>query len=89
MSEERETLLEFPCRFPVKAFGRKDSAFRVAVYDLLKPHVPELTEDDLSERESSHGRYLAITVEITAQSQSQLDAIYAALTDSDDVLMAL
>ncbi|ROO25098.1 YbeD family protein [Salinisphaera orenii] len=89
MSDDRETLLEFPCRFPVKAFGRQGEGFETIVHDLLKPHVPELTHADLSRRESSGGRFVSVTAHITAQSQAQLDAIYAALTASDDIVMAL
>jgi len=89
MTEERETLLEFPCRFPIKAFGKKDTAFEDTVYALLKPHVPDLTTEDLSRRESSGGKYVAVTAQIIARSQAQLDAIYNDLTDSDAILMAL
>lgn len=88
-NDERETLLEFPCRFPIKAFGKHDTAFEQTVYDLIKPHVPDLSTDDISWRTSSGGRYIAVTVQIIARSQSQLDAIYHELTDCDAVLMAL
>lgn len=85
----RETLLEFPCRFPVKVFGAADGDFETVVFELVKPHVPELERGDLSRNRSSGGRYVAVTVEIIARGQDQLDAIYADLTDSADVLMAL
>lgn len=85
----RETLLEFPCRFPIKAFGEHDEAFEQLVFDLVKPHVPDLSADDLSRNASRAGNYLAVTVEIIAHSQDQLDAIYQDLTDSESVLMAL
>lgn len=89
MSDSNETLLEFPCAFDIKAFGRRDSAFEQTVYTLVKAHVPELTTDDLSARESSGGRYLAVTASINAKSKAQLDAIYQDLTDSGQVLMSL
>jgi hypothetical protein len=85
----RETLLEFPCRFPIKAFGKPDDDFEEQVYQLIKAHVPELERGDLSQRASSGGKYVAITAEITAQSQAQLDAIYGDLSDNGTVLMAL
>lgn len=90
MSEEqRETLLEFPCDFPIKAFGRQDDDFAERVYAIIKTHVPELQRSDLSRRASSGSKYVAITARITAQSQAQLDAIYNDLTDSGAVLMSL
>ncbi|HET7314255.1 DUF493 domain-containing protein [Salinisphaera sp.] len=84
-----ETLLEFPCEFAIKAFGRHGSAFEQTVYTLVKAHVPELSMNDLSCRESSGGRYIAVTASITAQSRAQLDAIYKDLTDNEQVLMSL
>lgn len=85
----RDTLLEFPCRFPIKAIGRQEGDFEQLVYDLVKPHVPELTRDDLSRNRSRSGNYLAVTVHILAQDKAQLDAIYADLTANEAVTMAL
>lgn len=87
--EERETLLEFPCEFPIKAFGKQDDDFEARIYAIIKTHVPALTRADLSLRASSGGKYAAVTANITAQSQAQLDAIYNDLTDSGAVLMSL
>lgn len=84
-----ETLLEFPCEFAIKAFGRHGSEFEQTVYTLVKAHAPELTTDDLTSRESSGGRYVAVTASINAKSKAQLDAIYQDLSDSDQVLMSL
>lgn len=85
----RDTLLEFPCRFPIKAIGPQEGDFEQLVYDLVKPHVPELTRADLSRNSSSSGNYLAVTVHILAQNKDQLDAIYADLTANETVTMAL
>ncbi len=85
----RETLLEFPCDFPIKAFGKADDDFERRVFELIRSHVPELTREDVTARESSGGKYIAITAQIVAQSQAQLDAIYGDLTDSGAVLMSL
>lgn len=91
MSEEtqRETLIEFPCRFPIKMFGKQEDDFEERVYQLIRVHVPELQRSDLSRRDSSGGKYVAITAHIEAQSQAQLDAIYNDLTESGAVLMSL
>ena len=87
----KETLLEFPCAFPIKTFGKdKDTEdFKQVVYELVKPHVPELSAQDLVQKMSSGGRYLAVTVNITAQNQAQLDAIYQSLGASPAVIMSL
>jgi putative lipoic acid-binding regulatory protein len=43
----------------------------------------------MSAKPSSGGKYLAVTVNIVATSQDQIDAIYSDLTGSQQVLMAL
>lgn len=86
---QRETLLEFPCEFPIKAFGKDEQDFTQTVFELIRPHAPELEAGQISANPSRGGRYLAVTVTITAQSQTQLDAIYQALTDHEKVIMAL
>ena len=89
MSEEKDTLLEFPCRFPIKAMGRDEDEFVAHVLNLVTPHYPEITEDDIRTRSSNGGNYISVTITVTATSKLQLDAIYYALTDSERVLMAL
>lgn len=83
------TLLEFPCRFPIKAFGEKDTGFEATVFGLVKAHAPELERGDLTRKLSSNGRYIAVTAHIVARSKPQLDAIYNDLSNHDAVLMAL
>ena len=85
----RETLLEFPCDFPIKVFGKDDGGFQARVFDLVAPHVTDLKRSDMSAKPSSGGKYLAVTVNIVATSQDQIDAIYSDLTGNQQVLMAL
>jgi len=85
---EKETLLEFPCQFPIKAIGRGNDLDNV-VYALIRPHAPDLSEAALTMRPSGKGNYMAVTVTISAKSQAQLDTIYQTLTDCEQVIMAL
>lgn len=87
--QEKETLLEFPCDFPVKIMGKAHEDLRKAVEDILAEHAPEFDSEDISIRESKDGNYHALTAVIHAKSKAQLDAIYQALTDHELVLMAL
>lgn len=86
---ERETLLEFPCEFPIKAFGAADDDFDALVVSLVRRHVPDLGEANVHSRLSNGGRYMSVTVTINATSREQLDAIYRELTDEARVVMAL
>lgn len=88
MTETRQ-LLQFPCRFPVKAFGHDHPNFAATVLEVVQQHAADVTEADLKQSNSRNGRYLAVTVSVNATSQAQLDRIYEALTGHDMVVMAL
>ena len=85
----RDTLLEFPCRFPIKAMGRASEGFQDIVTHIVRGHAELWPGESVRCNESRNGNYLAVTLVVRATSQDQLDAIYQDLTDSPDVLMAL
>jgi putative lipoic acid-binding regulatory protein len=87
MSED--TLLEFPCQFPVKAMGKNDVELDLIVVEIIRRHVPDINAAAVTTRPSKGGNYTAVTVIIEATSKQQLDAIYQDLTDHPHVLMAL
>jgi putative lipoic acid-binding regulatory protein len=88
-TSERESLLEFPCRFPIKAMGRHSDAFRSAVTRIVSRHAEMWPGEDVQLTPSRAGNFVSVTTVIEARSQSQLDAIYQELTDCDLVIMAL
>ena len=87
--EEGETLLEFPCDFPVKAMGLTCEEFEIAVIEIINRHVDNLSEGALTMRPSKNGKYTAITITITAHSKQQLDNIYIDLSACEYVSIAL
>ena len=84
-----ETLLEFPCEFPIKALGRADCELDLRVVEIIRKHVPDLREGAVKSRPSSGGKYTAVTVTIRATNLAQIHAIYQELSDCADVLMTL
>ena len=84
-----ETLLEFPCAFPIKIMGRESDDFRSLARSLVEQHTGPLDDDTVQFAPSRNGNFVSVTITIDAQSQQQLDDIYYALTSNDDVLMAL
>jgi len=88
MSNE-ETLLKFPCTFPIKAMGKADPGFEMLVLELVRRHAPEADHKAVKTRPSKGGKWLAVTVTIEATDKDQLDAIYQALTDHEKIVMAL
>ena len=89
MPSPDDTLLEFPCRFPIKAMGRNEDGFADHVRELVGARFPDVGADDIRARESGGGRYISVTVTVTATGKAQLDAVYYALTASERVLVAL
>jgi len=84
-----ETLLEFPCTFPIKAMGRSGSGLEAVVLEILERHAPDFDAENLEARPSSGGKWLSVTVRIEATSKDQLDAIYRELSAHELVVYAL
>lgn len=86
--DDNDSLIEFPCRFPIKVMGRDQSEFEAHVLQIVSPHV-DIKPDDVAIRLSKNGKFISITITVDAQSQEQLDRIYHTLTDSERVLYVL
>jgi len=89
MAEEPESPFQFPCEFMIKIFGHASDQFELEVLSIIRKHVKDLRENAISVRHSKDGKYLALTIKITAQSKNQLDDIYRELSANPQVLMAL
>ena len=87
--DARETLLEFPCEFPIKVMGRDEAAFHDAARDIIERHAGALADDAVRQAHSRKANFVSLTVTIEATSQEQLDAIYRELSAHDDILVAL
>jgi len=86
---DRESLIEFPCRFPIKAMGRNEVEFEAHVLQIISPHVHDITAEDISIRPSRNGRFLSVTVTVDARDRAHLDRIYRTLTASEKILYVL
>lgn len=84
-----ETLLEFPCDFPIKMMGKDSPEFIATARSLVERHTGPLNDDAVQTALSRNGNFVSVTVTISASSKAQLDDIYQDLTAHDDVLMAL
>lgn len=84
-----ETLLEFPCQFPIKAMGKAEVELDLLVVEIIGRHTDSVTPNSVSVRPSKNGTYLSVTVVITATSKPQLDAIYRDLSGHPHILMVL
>lgn len=86
---ERESLIEFPCQFPIKIMGPATDAFMADIRAVVDTHSPGLPESAWTIRPSAKGNFVGMTVMVAAVSQSQLDAIYRGITAHPDVKMCL
>ena len=88
-NDNQESLLEFPCVFPIKMMGRVGGDFRQTAVVLVEKHAGKIADDAIKTAPSRKGNFLSVTVTIVAKSQEQLDDIYRELTDHDEILVAL
>ena len=84
-----ETLIEFPCAFPVKIMGLTDDALAQTVLEIVLRHAPDFDGATMGMRASSGGKYLSLTCTINATSKPQLDALYRELSSHPLVKVAL
>ncbi|MDO4877953.1 MAG: DUF493 domain-containing protein [Neisseria sp.] len=80
MSGQKDGLIEFPCRFPLKVMGGSHPDFAGEVLTAVQAHAPDTREEHVSLRPSRDGNYMSATVTVYAENQEQLDNIYRALT---------
>ena len=85
----KDSLIEYPSRFPIKVMGVKADGFVHAITELAHRFDPEFDASSIELRESSGGKYLGVTVTITATSREQLDDLYRALSGHPMVKIVL
>lgn len=84
-----QTLLEFPCDFPLKIMGANHEEFAQAIAAIVIKHAPDFDAATMETRPSKAGNYLSLTCTIRAVSQQQLDALYRELTGHPMVKVVL
>ncbi|MCU7930095.1 MAG: DUF493 domain-containing protein [Candidatus Thiodiazotropha sp. (ex Codakia rugifera)] len=89
MDQEQETLLKFPCDFPIKVMGKAEPGFEAMIVELVSRHTSEVLETAVNSRLSKGGKWVSITINLRAESKDQLDAIYLDLSAHEKVVMAL
>ena len=85
----KESLIEYPSRFPIKIMGARVDGFVAAITHIAKQFDPAFDAATVELRESKGGKYLGITVTITATSREQLDELYRTLSSHPMVKVVL
>ena len=84
-----QSLIEYPCEFPIKILGQTRAGFAQSVLEVVRRHAPEFDGATMAMKTSSRGKYLSITCVIRATSREQLDDLYRELCDHPMVVMVL
>jgi putative lipoic acid-binding regulatory protein len=85
----RDSLIEYPCMFPIKVMGLKVDGFVHAITSVAEQFDPQFDAQTIELRPSSSGKYLGVTLNVHATSREQLDALYSALTSHPMVKVVL
>lgn len=83
MVEERESLIEFPCDFDIKAMGETSFDFDATVVRIIGEHVETIREGAVTKKQSSGGKFTSVTVTVYVTSKLQVDTIYEALSSHE------
>ena len=89
MATSNPPLLQFPVDYPIKVVGRRDAVTRERLDQIFRRHVPDLTADRISERESREGNFVSITYTIVARSREQVEALVGDVSSTAGVMMVL
>ncbi len=89
MQPANQSLLEFPCDFPIKVMGKSHPFFVDTILTLLKEFDAEFDKTRIEIRSSQGGNYLGLTCTVRAQNREHLDNIYRALTSHPMVSVVL
>jgi len=79
-STQHESLIDFPCEFPIKVMGLTEDSFSMEIIKTIQQHEPRFDASKVEMRGSSAGKYTSLTCNCYVESQAQLDDIYRALT---------
>jgi uncharacterized protein len=84
-----QSLIEYPSAFPIKVMGANVEGFFEAIVAVARNFDPLFDASAVERRPSSGGKYLGLTITITATSREQLDELYRTLTTHPMVKVVL
>ncbi len=85
----QESLIEYPSQFPIKVMGEKTEGLVHAISLIARAFDPAFDASTIELRESKGGKYLGITITVTATSREQLDELYRTLSTHPMVKVVL
>ena len=84
-----ESLIVYPSQFPIKVMGLKVEGLVHAITVIAHAFDPAFDASTIELRESKGGKYLGVTITITATRREQLDELYRTLSTHPMVKVVL
>jgi len=84
-----DSLIPYPSAFPVKVMGVHAEGFEAAVVAVARQFDPAFDAATIERRPSKAGKYMGLTITITATSRAQLDELYRTLSTHPMVKVVL
>ena len=84
-----ESLIVYPSLFPIKVMGAKVDGLVHALTLIACQFDPTFDASTIELRESKGGKYLGVTLTVTATSREQLDELYRTLSTHPMVKVVL
>jgi uncharacterized protein len=85
----QDTLIEFPCDFPIKVMGETHADFTSEIIKTIQGVLPNFDASSIEMRGSSSGKYISLTCTVYVISKPQLDDVYRSLTSHPMVKVTL
>jgi len=82
-------LIDYPSAFPIKVMGAAVEGFEAEIVAVAQRFDPRFDIATIERRPSSGGKYLGITLTVTATSRAQLDDLYRTLSSHPLVKVVL
>ena len=85
----QESLIQYPSLFPIKVMGLRVDGLVHAITHIAHQFDPTFDATTVALRESKGGKYLGVTITVTATSREQLDELYRTLSTHPMVKVVL
>jgi putative lipoic acid-binding regulatory protein len=84
-----QSLISYPSAFPIKVMGEHVEGYVDAIVSIARSFDPEFDASSVEHRPSKGGKYLGLTITVTATSREQLDELYRTLSTHPMVKVVL
>jgi uncharacterized protein len=84
-----QSLIEYPCHFPIKVMGANVEGYVTALTHVAKSFDPGFDASTIELRPSKAGTYMGVTLSVYVTSREQLDELYRTLTTHPMVKVVL